>query len=540
MGKSTESHYLERELYELVQQDRSIFEFLERGSLDGVWYWDITAPEIEWMSPRFWEVLGFDPAKKEHLAKEWQGLINPEDLEVALSNFKKHCADPSHPYDQVVRYRHKDGSTVWVRCRGIAIRDDAGEPIRLLGAHTDITELKRTEEALKQKTIELEAANEDLRKVGRDLKKVAGSLEQQVRERTQGLLDSEKRLQTMIERAPDAIVYVTQDGTIDSVNQQTEMIFGYDRDELIGQSLEVLLPERFRNQHGQHQTGFFNEPRVRPMGTGLELYGLRKDESEFPLEISLSFMELEKGIVGCATIRDITDRKRAETKLQRTQKELFNLSRHLIQAQEEERRRIARELHDHLGQELALLSIGIEQLHRKAPESQAQSAERLQEMARQIRKVSSQVQDLSHQLHPSQLTHLGLVAASRSLCKEVARTSGIQIDFSHSDVPNSIPQDVSISFYRVLQESLANMVKHSGAGEARVELTGSSGEIQLHVRDSGVGFDPEGSRETFGLGLISMRERMNLVGGELLIESRPSGNTWIKACVPLNPSSRPD
>ena len=97
MGKNTQSHYLQRELYELVQRDESIFEFLQRGSLDGVWYWDITTPENEWMSPRFWELLGFDPAQKEHFAKEWQDLINPEDLAVALSNFTKHFADPNHP-----------------------------------------------------------------------------------------------------------------------------------------------------------------------------------------------------------------------------------------------------------------------------------------------------------------------------------------------------------------------------------------------------------------------------------------------------------
>jgi PAS domain S-box-containing protein len=296
-------------LYELVQQDRSIFEFLQRGSLDGVWYWDITAPEIEWLSPRFWELLGFDPAEKEHLAKEWQGLINPEDLEVALSNFKKHCADPNHPYDQTVRYRHKDGSTVWVRCRGLAIRDDAGNPIRLLGAHTDITELKRTEEALEQKAFELKAANEDLSKVGQDLKKVGRSLEQQVRVRTLELRESEERLKTMIERAPDSIVYVKQDGTIELVNQRTEAIFGYDQGELIGQPLEVLLPESLRNRHRQQRKGFFSEPRMRPMGVGLELNGLRKDGSKFPVEISLSFLKVKEGIIGCATIRDITRRK---------------------------------------------------------------------------------------------------------------------------------------------------------------------------------------------------------------------------------------
>ena len=401
MGKNTERHYLQRELYELVQKDESIFEFLQRGSLDGVWYWDITHPENEWMSPRFWELLGFDPAKKEHLAKEWQDLINPEDLEVALSNFTKHCADPNYPYDQTVRYRHKDGSTVWVRCRGIAIRDHTGKPIRLLGAHTDLTELKRTEETLKQRTIELEASNQSLKRAEGELRKAAKGLEQQVQART---------------------------------------------------------------------------------------------------------------------------------------KELRDLSGKLIRTQEAERRRISLELHDRLGQDLALLSIQIERLIQKAPESQAQLNEQLQVLSTRTKELSSKVQTLSHQLHPSQLVHLGLVAASRSLCHEVSQSSDIQINFSHSDVSRSISPEVSTCLYRVLQESLTNVVKHSGAKTAQVELAGSPNEIQLQILDSGVGFDPKSTGSRGGLGLVGMRERLSLLGGELLIESRLSGSTWIKAFLPLSSS----
>jgi PAS domain S-box-containing protein len=401
MDKNTETHYLQRELYELVQQDSSIFEFLQRGSLDGVWYWDVTHPENEWMSPRFWELLGFDPTKKEHLAKEWQDLINPEDLEVALSNFTKHCADPDHPYDQMVRYRHKDGSTVWVRCRGIAIRDHTGKPIRLLGAHTDLTELKRTEEKLKQRTIELEASNQSLKRAEGEIRKAAKGLEQQVQART---------------------------------------------------------------------------------------------------------------------------------------KELRDLSGKLIRTQEAERRRISLELHDRLGQDLALLSIQIERLIQKAPESQAQLNEQLQVLSTRTKELSSKVQTLSHQLHPAQLVHLGLVAASRSLCHEVSQSSDIQINFSHSDVSRSISSEVSTCRYRVLQESLTNVVKHSGAKTAQVELAGSPSEIQLQILDSGVGFDPKSTGSRGGLGLVGMRERLSLLGGELLIESRPSGSTWIKACLPLSSS----
>ncbi len=155
-------HYLKNELYQLVREDPRIFDFLQAGSLDGVWYWDLQNPEHEWMSERFWETFGHDPEAREHLASEWQDMIHPEDLQVALKNFELHCEDPNHPYDQTVRYRHRDGGWTWVRCRGLAVRDEAGNPVRMLGAHTDVTELKSKEEALAQRTAQLERSNREL------------------------------------------------------------------------------------------------------------------------------------------------------------------------------------------------------------------------------------------------------------------------------------------------------------------------------------------------------------------------------------------
>jgi len=171
-----EEHYLKLELYDQIKRDNTLFEFLQLGSLDGIWYWDLETQNDEWMSPRFWTLLGYDPAKMKHLASEWQDLIFPEDLEIALDNFKKHCADQNHAYDQIVRYRHRDGSTVWVRCRGIVIRDKIGKPIRMLGAHTDLTDLKRTEEELKERTIQLESANKRLNTALAEIKQLSAML----------------------------------------------------------------------------------------------------------------------------------------------------------------------------------------------------------------------------------------------------------------------------------------------------------------------------------------------------------------------------
>lgn len=151
-----DGNYLKDELYNLVSVDKGIFEFIQSGSLDGIWYWDLEDSQNEWMSPRFWETLGYNPSEKKHMASEWQDIIFQEDLKLATENLEKHFSDPDYPYDQVVRYRHRNGSTVWIRCRGMAIRDKSGKPIRMLGAHTDITDLKHTESELTRMANEYE------------------------------------------------------------------------------------------------------------------------------------------------------------------------------------------------------------------------------------------------------------------------------------------------------------------------------------------------------------------------------------------------
>jgi PAS domain S-box-containing protein len=159
----TSENYLASELTHLVKSDDATWQFLQSGSLDGVWYWDLENPDQEWMSPEFWQVFGIDPTTKRHDPAEWQDIIFEDDLRTALKNFEAHCADPDHPYDQIVRYRHADGTTVWIRCRGLAIRDDTGKPIRMLGAHTDITPVKRSEENARAGWRAAETANAELK-----------------------------------------------------------------------------------------------------------------------------------------------------------------------------------------------------------------------------------------------------------------------------------------------------------------------------------------------------------------------------------------
>ena len=149
-------HYLQQELFQLLRDDNEVFNFLQSSVLDGLWYWDLKHPENEWMSPEFWQLLGYAPDEKKHQAIEWQTLINQDDLQLCLRSYDSHCQDPTHPFDEVVRYTHKNGSDIWVRCRGIILRDEHGKPHRMLGAHHDITDLKLAELRLLEQNKKLE------------------------------------------------------------------------------------------------------------------------------------------------------------------------------------------------------------------------------------------------------------------------------------------------------------------------------------------------------------------------------------------------
>ncbi|MFT5679837.1 MAG: signal transduction histidine kinase [Myxococcota bacterium] len=167
-----DENYLKRELYDRFRQDDALVAFLQSNSPDGLWFWDLENPEHEWMSPRFWETFGCDPATRKHRASERQGMIHSEDLAAALE---------VHPSDQVVRYRHRDGSTVWIRCRRMAICNEAGVPIRMLGAHTNITALKENEETVRQLSGALEKQSGELKRANAELEMFAYSVSHDLR-----------------------------------------------------------------------------------------------------------------------------------------------------------------------------------------------------------------------------------------------------------------------------------------------------------------------------------------------------------------------
>jgi signal transduction histidine kinase len=253
------------------------------------------------------------------------------------------------------------------------------------------------------------------------------------------------------------------------------------------------------------------------------------------LNVSITISPLrdtDEKVIGVATIiRDITKHKQAE-------EALSSVSRRLIEAQEQERSRIARELHDDIGQRLALLTINLSALSERASSS-SPSPDQGNDLQRQASEIAADVQALSHRLHSSRLELLGITAAMSQLCAEFAEQQKATVNFVTHDLPDHPPPDVSLSLFRVLQEALHNSVKHSGVLQFDVRLWGSHGAIHLAVRDEGKGFDVEGARNGRGIGLVSMEERIKLVNGDLSIHSEPQGGTTIHARVPLRSREPP-
>jgi PAS domain S-box-containing protein len=233
------------------------------------------------------------------------------------------------------------------------------------------------------------------------------------------------------------------------------------------------------------------------------------------------------GFIGSAI--DITDLKAARATLS-------NLNRRLMEAQEQERSRLARELHDDVCQQMAVLALDLRRLGESIPQSELDARQQARDLQDDVTALATHVSGISHRLHSSKLDLLGLAAAAQTFCREVSSHYGVIVEFVHENVPPTLPPGIAINLFRVLQEALSNATKHSGVSRCYVSLRGTNDQLQLDVRDEGQGFDTEAALATSGLGLVSMQERVRLVNGTVAIESKVGAGTTVRATVPLAPN----
>ena len=230
---------------------------------------------------------------------------------------------------------------------------------------------------------------------------------------------------------------------------------------------------------------------------------------------------------------DITRRKLDADALRRSEDQLRRLTASLLTAQEEERKRVARELHDDVNQRMAMLANEVSALEQTAPASACLLRKQLRSLCERVNQLSDDLRGAAHRLHPSALEHFGVVAAIESHCSDFMKLHGIKVALTHRSVPKSIPIEVALCLYRVTQECLNNVAKHSGAREAAVAIRKREGDIFLSITDNGTGFDPGLMADQKGLGIVGIRERVRLVDGTVLIHSQPAHGTQIEVRVPL-------
>jgi PAS domain S-box-containing protein len=425
----------------------------------------------------------------QELGDGWAEGVHPDDRQRCLKTYGE-AFDARQPFVMEYRLRRHDGQYRWISDTGTARQDDRGNFAGYIGSCLDVTE---------------------------------------TRQKTEALAESESRLRSILDTAVDAIITINESGVIESVNAATERIFGYAAAEMIRQNVSLLMPLPFRGEHDQYLASYQDTGQPKIIGKRREVLGRRKNGTVFPIDLTVSEITVGGGRrVFTGFVRDITERKQAEQMAR-------EFGGRLIHAQEEERARLARELHDDITQRLARLAIDAGRF-KPAPDGAGQS-EAMREVRDGLVRLSEDVHSLSYKLHPALLEDLGLADALRAECERFSRQESLPVDVKLEQIPESIAKDTGLCLFRVTQEALRNVARHARAPAAAVSLRPLDRGLQLAVTDSGVGFDPSEYRRRPSLGLASMRERVRLLGGELDVESAPGHGTTVVAWVPMKGGS---
>jgi two-component system CheB/CheR fusion protein len=352
---------------------------------------------------------------------------------------------------------------------------------------------------------------------------------------------AQERFRQVIEQAPNGMLVVDGEGRIGLVNTAVETAFGYGRAELLGQSVDLLLPFAVRSDHAAYRDHYFAQPTARPMGAERELFGRHKDGHEFPLEIGLAPIETEQGVMTLATVVDISERKRAEERqgrlLQQVEQQrtlLRTLNRTLAHAQEQERQELARNLHDLIGQNLTALNLSLKliQTQLAAGPPVAKSVDgRLQEARKLVEQLTEQVRDVMSDLRPPMLADYGLLAALRWYAKQFARRTGLAIDVQGEQPFPRLPEEMELVLFRIAQEAFNNVAKHAQATQMTITLAAEDSQVRLTVADNGRGMalaDAVDSEQPQGWGMLIMRERAEAIGGRFRFQSELDKGTTIE------------
>jgi PAS domain S-box-containing protein len=505
--------------WDAVERARAEAALRERGqrlrlALDasggGSWTWEASSNQIDW-DDGFRVRYGFTPEEPPTF-DAWLSRVHEEDRPQVLGLLDEIMRSKTKDaWDNTFRIVLPDGNVSWIQSLGRADRAADGQATRLTGLELDVTERRRAEEAVQARRNE----------------------------------ERDRELRLLLETATQGIVLVDAQATIVTANRALEAMFGWAPGELIGQSIECLVPPSVRAAHVRHRTGYFAAPGPRPMGVNIELFGQRKDGSTFPLEVSLNHVATASGGHAIAFVTDITERKRAEAALQERRVELEHhtaqlsrLASDLTLAEQHAREQLAKTLHDGLQQLLVGAALSLDRHVTREAQRRAGPDELLVQAQGHLDEAIAAARSLSLELSPPALHESGLPGALTWLAERTRNQYGLVVEVSADPLANSDRKDVRTLLFESVRELLFNAVKHAQVDRVTIDLSLDQDDaLCITVADRGVGFDPAGLVEQgegaqAGWGLFSIRERLTLLGGRFEIESAPGQGTRFRLVAP--------
>jgi PAS domain S-box-containing protein len=487
---------------------------------------------LVYISPSVSRISGC--AADDRIGRDAFELIHPDDQACARARFAESLANPAAMLRTEFRVRRPDGAVRWVDWVATNLMAVPGVQAVVCSLR-DVTERRLAEAELRQARDELERRVEERTA---ELTAANDALRVQVeacRRSEQALTESQAQLAGVIASAMDAIVTIDEDQKIVLFNTAAEHIFRCRAADAVGQPLERFIPARFRVRHDEHVREFGRSGRVRRLiGPGGVVTGRRADGEEFPAESSIS-QSGEPGRRLCTVImRDVSERMRAEEALEKSRAQLRALASYLESVREDERTRIAREVHDGLGQVLTAMKIDLAWLAARAGSEDSAVASKIQGMNSLVAETIRLVRAIAAELRPGVLDDAGLVAAIDWQAEEFEARTAISCRFLSMVPEDSLDADLSTALFRILQEALTNVARHANATAVEIELRRDDDHAVLVIADNGRGITPRELEDVRSLGLLGMRERALLLGGGVTIVGRRGEGTTVTVNLPFH------
>ncbi len=468
------------------------FEWVTKATYDGIWDWDVVH-DTAYFSPRWKEMHGFQEADNLEPSQKWSEGIHPDHRSQVMAKLHAYWEKELSEFWMEYRIQRKDGTSMWVLDRGVAIWDERGRPIRMVGSEKDITRRREAEESLRRR---------------------------------------EHEFHMLADNVPALFSYVDRDRRYRFVNRGYEKLFSRSANEIVGMTMRELLGQERYAEVLPHL-----DAALKGRTVSFEYCLPGRDVSEHWLSAQyVPDLDEQGKVIGLfILLSDITALKQSETALREHEVQLQDLNTKLIQTQEHEQQRIARELHDDFTQRLAALTLDLRMVCRElSADSEFFGVLRLQQIGDSVERLAGDLQQMAHRLHPSILEHVGLEAAIREHSDEFSVRTGLTVDVMARKMPMAVPPEQASCLYRVLQESLQNVRKHANATNVLIRLLRTGHGLGLCVHDDGRGFEQaQSGKSRKGLGLTSMNERVKLLNGTFRIRTNPGEGTEVHAWVPL-------